>query len=424
MIWENIKLALGGLRSNKMRALLTMLGIIIGIGSVIAIVTVGNSLTSTVSESLVAMGGNNLQLSVDPRPDENGDYPNSYSYQESDLLSDEMLQAYEERFAQQIKAVVLTESGGAGKIQIGANTAKVNITGVNQGYFDAEKCELVAGRALNEKDQEGVRQVALVSDVLVDNLFGGDDQAALGQTIEVTESGGAVHELSIVGVYAYQTMSPLLGGSATVNKNTTTDLYLPLTTLHDMNGIAGGSYFWCEVVPAAGVDADAFQLRSEQFFEERYYKNNEQFLVTVYNLQNEMSSITSVLDTISLAIGVIAGISLLVGGIGVMNIMLVSITERTREIGVRKALGATNGAIRTQFIVESVVICLVGGALGILVGFGLGSLGASLIGAPARVDPGTVLVAVGFSMAIGVFFGYYPANKAAKLDPIEALRYE
>ena len=137
-----------------------------------------------------------------------------------------------------------------------------------------------------------------------------------------------------------------------------------------------------------------------------------------------MSSITSVLDTISLAIGVIAGISLLVGGIGVMNIMLVSITERTREIGVRKALGATNGAIRTQFIVESVVICLVGGALGILVGFGLGSLGASLIGAPARVDLGTVLVAVGFSMAIGVFFGYYPANKAAKLDPIEALRYE
>ena len=346
MIWENIKLALGGLRSNKMRALLTMLGIIIGIGSVIAIVTVGNSLTSTVSESLVAMGGNNLQLSVDPRPDENGDYPNSYSYQESDLLSDEMLQAYEERFAQQIKAVVLTESGGA------------------------------------------------------------------------------VHELSIVGVYAYQTMSPLLGGSATVNKNTTTDLYLPLTTLHDMNGIASGSYFWCEVVPATGVDADAFQLRSEQFFEERYYKNNEQFLVTVYNLQNEMSSITSVLDTISLAIGVIAGISLLVGGIGVMNIMLVSITERTREIGVRKALGATNGAIRTQFIVESVVICLVGGALGILVGFGLGSLGASLIGAPARVDLGTVLVAVGFSMAIGVFFGYYPANKAAKLDPIEALRYE
>ncbi len=423
MIWENIKLALGGLRSNKMRALLTMLGIIIGIGSVIAIVTVGNSLTSSVSESLVAMGGNNLQLSVDPRPDENGDYPSSYGYMESDLLSDEMLQAYQERFAQQIKAVVLTESGGAGRIQQGANTAKVNITGVNQGYFDAGKCELVAGRALNETDQEGARQVALVSDLLVENLFGGDAQAALGQTVEVTGPDGGVNEFAIVGVYAYQIMGPLLGGG-TVNKNTTTDLYLPLATVHEMEGIASGGYFGCEVVPAAGVDADAFQTRSEQFFEERFYKNNEQFQVTVYNLQNEMSSITSVLGTISLAIGVIAGISLLVGGIGVMNIMLVSITERTREIGIRKALGASNGAIRTQFIVESVVICLVGGALGILVGFGLGSLGASLIGAPARADLGTVLVAVGFSMGIGVFFGYYPANKAAKLDPIEALRYE
>ena len=423
MIWENIKLALGGLRSNKMRTLLTMLGIIIGIGSVIAIVTVGNSLTSSVSESLVAMGGNNLQLSVDPRPDENGDYIGNYGYMESDLLSDEMLQAYRERFARQIKAVVLTESWGAGRIQQGANTAKVNITGVNQGYFDAGKCELAAGRALNEADQEGARQVALVSDLLVENLFGGDAQAALGQTIEVTGPDGGVNEFSIVGVYVYQTMGPLLGGG-TVNKNTTTDLYLPLAMVHEMEGIASGGYFWCEVVPAAGVDADAFQTRSEQFFEERFYKNNEQFQVTVYNLQNEMSSITSVLGTISLAIGVIAGISLLVGGIGVMNIMLVSITERTREIGIRKALGASNGAIRTQFIVESVVICLVGGALGILVGFGLGSLGASLIGAPARADLGTVLVAVGFSMGIGVFFGYYPANKAAKLDPIEALRYE
>ena len=137
-----------------------------------------------------------------------------------------------------------------------------------------------------------------------------------------------------------------------------------------------------------------------------------------------MSTLTEMLDTIKLAVAAIAAISLLVGGIGVMNIMLVSITERTREIGVRKALGAPNSAIRVQFITESVVICLAGGALGIAVGIALGAWGAGMLGYPARPSITAIAIAVGFSMAIGVFFGYYPANKAAKLDPIEALRYE
>ena len=130
------------------------------------------------------------------------------------------------------------------------------------------------------------------------------------------------------------------------------------------------------------------------------------------------------LNTVKLAISAIAAISLLVGGIGVMNIMLVSITERTREIGTRKALGARQGDIRLQFITEAVVICLVGGALGVALGVGLGSAGAALLGTAAKPSLSAIAVAVGFSMAIGVFFGYYPANKAAKLDPIEALRYE
>lgn len=137
-----------------------------------------------------------------------------------------------------------------------------------------------------------------------------------------------------------------------------------------------------------------------------------------------LSTMAEMMSTVKLAVAAIASISLLVGGIGVMNIMLVSITERTREIGVRKALGARNSAIRVQFITEAVVICLVGGAVGIALGVGLGTAGASMLGYPARPSVAAMLLAAGFSMVIGVFFGYYPANKAAKLDPIEALRYE
>ena len=421
---DNIQLALASLRANKMRALLTMLGIIIGIGSVIAIVTVGNSLTATVNESLISMGGNNLQVGVEYRPDENGEYDYSVSMTQEDLLNDDMLEAFSRQFEQQTRAIVLRESmGDTGQAQDGRLYANVRLTGVNDGFFTAEKVDLVAGRPFRTQDYQGARRVAIVSDQLVDNMFQGDIEKALGQTLEVSLKE-SVESFAIVGVYHYQPQGLFLGGTPTATKDTTTDLYMPIYTEQQINGESGHYYSYFELVPQTGVDSDALVQRIQSFFEKSFYGTNQRFMVKAYNLQNEMESITSVLDTISLAIGVIAGISLLVGGIGVMNIMLVSITERTREIGVRKALGAPAGAIRTQFIVEAMVICLVGGVLGILAGLGMGAIGASLMGSPARPNPGVILAAVGFSMAIGVFFGYYPASKAARMDPIEALRYE
>ena len=161
----------------------------------------------------------------------------------------------------------------------------------------------------------------------------------------------------------------------------------------------------------------------ESFFAS-FYTRNESYTATASSMESMLEEMTGMLNTVKLAISAIAAISLLVGGIGVMNIMLVSITERTREIGTRKALGAPGFAIRMQFITEAVVICLVGGALGVALGVGLGAAGAGLLGYAAKPSLTAIGLAVGFSMLIGVFFGYYPASKAAKMDPIDALRYE
>ena len=171
-------------------------------------------------------------------------------------------------------------------------------------------------------------------------------------------------------------------------------------------------------------DVSAFTDEVEAYMNQKYYAANDKYEIHTVTMSSITNSMNSMVETVSVAIAFIAGISLLVGGIGVMNIMLVSITERTREIGTRKALGAKNSSIRMQFIIEAVILCLIGGLLGIAAGFALGAAAASVLGYAAAAPMAAILGSVVFSMVIGVFFGFYPANKAARLDPIEALRYE
>ena len=186
---------------------------------------------------------------------------------------------------------------------------------------------------------------------------------------------------------------------------------------------AGDGYQSITVVASSGTNVTAFVDVVGDYFAS-YYTRNDSWTVSASSISSLLESMTEILNQISLAISAIAAISLLVGGIGVMNIMTVSVTERTREIGTRKALGATNTAILTQFIIESIVLCAIGGVIGVGLGIGLGSVLSQVMGYSARPSVAAIIIAVAFSMAIGVFFGYSPAKKAAKMDPIDALRYE
>ncbi len=417
---ENISLALSGLRANKMRALLTMLGIIIGIGSVIAIVMVGDSMTNSMTSSLQEMGANNVQIGLQQRDSETGT-SYSVSMDEEDLISNSMIEAFQQDYADVVEAVSVQEGMGSGRVSEGHRYANVNLIGVNTGYQTANHIKLLNGRFISSKDEKGVKNVAVVSDKLVSNMFG-QSKDPLGQEIKVS-CGREIYTFTIVGVYRYQQNALMaMMGSATSEQDFITDLFIPIETMWKLTDSAEG-YYSINAMTRQGADSRHLAGEFEDYFN-RYYTRNEDYRIMAVSLDSLIDQYTSMMGTVQIAIAVIAAISLLVGGIGVMNIMLVSVTERTREIGTRKALGAKNSAIRMQFIVESVIICLIGGLIGIAVGMALGYGGAKLLGFPATPSLSAILIAVGFSMAIGIFFGYYPANKAAKLDPIEALRYE
>ncbi|WP_026835524.1 ABC transporter permease [Eubacterium xylanophilum] len=428
LILENIKLALASLAAGKMRALLTMLGIIIGIGSVIAIMTVSESLTNSISDSFQEMGASNVTVGVKQSESESETRSNGLKFgamsrrnsiEEEDRISDEMIREFKEKYKDEIEAISINESLGSGTVSKEDASANITLTGINAEYFTSEDITLLAGRKLSSSDISGNKSVIMVSDKLVETLFGGNNEAALSQKIGVNINN-VYYYYYIVGVYEYDDSGTV---ESTSDSEVTTSAYVPLTTgkeqMHSDDG-----YTQLTVVTSSKVtEVSSFADEIEDFFNQ-YYVDNDDYEISTSTMESLMESMNETIGNVSIAISFIAAISLLVGGIGVMNIMLVSITERTREIGTRKALGAGNGSIRLQFITESIILCLMGGILGIILGFILGAVAASILGYSASAPISAIMLSVGFSMVIGVFFGYYPANKAAKMDPIEALRYE
>ena len=376
LICENILLALAGLKANKSRAILTMLGIIIGIASVIAIMTVGSSINKSITSSMESMGVNNITVGLQQKSSTTEvsssgmmftSGPRSSSLSDDDYFTDEMINDLLEKFSGQISGISLSESIGSGVAEDVKLSANVSVTGVNSTYIENEELEILAGRAFIEQDYESARKVALVSDRFVENMFDGNNMAAIGKAVDILINN-RYYTYTVIGVYEY--VSSGMEVSTTSDSEVTTTLYLPLETAQEQTRMSG-KYQQFTVLTTSETSSSEFLDIIENYMNLMYYRNNESYQVSATSMETMVSTMTDMLNTISIAISIIAGISLLVGGIGVMNIMLVSITERTKEIGTRKALGATNGSIRIQFIMESIVICMIGGIIGICLGIGL-----------------------------------------------------
>lgn len=415
---ENIKLALASLKSNKMRAVLTMLGIIIGISSIIMITTLGNIMQKSITDTINSQGGSNLvgfQISMKP------DAPRNYVMTE-DFITDEMIQNISEHFDDDIKAIAIQTGYENGKTRHHREDLDLSVYAVNYGYIYTQSYEMIAGRYINEKDVTRKLNVCVISDKQAEKLYG-SVKSALGQTLNVKMLGSS-YDFTIVGVYEYKMTAMMSAMVNMTGEDWNNEVYIPYSTLDKFYNEFESVFYYYYVIVNDGVDPSAFCDEVTNYMNNRWYRNNDSVEIMSQTMESQMEMINQVLGIVSMVIAIIAGVSLVVGGIGVMNIMLVSVTERTREIGVRKALGAPNSAIRSQFIIESIIICMIGGFIGIIGGILLGNIAGLIVGTVAPPSVGAMVLAVSFSMAIGIFFGYYPANRAAKLDPIEALRYE
>lgn len=423
MLFENIKLALTGLMANKMRTFLTMLGIIIGIASVIAIMTVSDAMNKSVMNSMGDMGANVISVYLEQKSDQSGTAPagSSRAMKAKDYFSDRMLTDLQEKFTGRIEGISLTKSLGQMKVTDHKKYANIDLTGANAAEIRRKNLKLLAGHAFSDADYSGSKKIAMVSDRYVENLFGGDAQRALGKTVEAV-IGTKYYSYTIVGVYEYiQTDTGYSSGVS--RRDLRTVCYLPLETALQQSK-SGQLYDNFEIISTNGTDPETLSAAVANYLTERYYKDNDAYQPYSYSMKQQLRQMQSMLKTQKMAFMAVGAISLLVGGIGVMNIMIVSITERTREIGTRKALGATNGSIRLQFITEAIVVCVLGGLIGIAAGMGFGMAASQVLGYSGSPSvPGTFACLL-FSVVFGVFFGYYPANKAAGLNPIEALRYE
>ncbi len=407
LILENLKLALSAIRINKMRSFLTMLGMIIGISSVISIVSIGDTMRNVMAEQYKAVGSGLGYVYI---RSEDGYYSNSQTFTLDDI------EKIESTFKDNIDYHVTTKSSSKVNVVNGRNSASVSAVGIQDGYEKVTPTvKLIKGRMIDENDQKGEKMNIVLEETTANELFGNNEP--LGQKIKVlfdTSNGKETKEMNVVGIYKSE-KSPIM---KLLMGTDTKEAFIAESILTSPSGSYFSPYFYKN----SETNSAVFKERITNYIAR--IKNIKPENVVYYSAEEESGTIDNIMGGLSAAVGAIAAISLVVGGIGIMNIMLVSVTERTREIGIRKALGARTKDILMQFLIESAIISAIGGIIGTLLGAGVVMIGGTIVKVAVVIKPQIVIGAVVFSAVVGIFFGIYPAFKAASKDPIEALRYE
>ncbi len=412
-LWSTLRIALNALRVNKLRSTLTMLGIIIGVGAVITMLAVGNGAQARVEEQIKSLGSN-IMIIFPGSTTASGARGGAGSTQS--LTEDDAAAIVREVPEVQVAAPSMR---GSGQVIFGNSNWFTTFHGINNDYFEAREWPLAAGRDYEGPELSGAGKVAIIGQSVLAKLFGENalPEEAIGQTIRVRQV-----PFTVIGVLAKKGQSMLGSDQDDV-------VFVPLSTARNrlFGNQAGkqrriGSM---SVKTRDGASMAEAEEKIRSLMRQRHrLQQNQDDTFTIRNLTEILQAQEASSKILALLLAAVAGVSLLVGGIGIMNIMLVSVTERTREIGLRMAVGARARDILTQFLVEAVTLALIGGLLGVALGFGSSLAIGNFAGWRVEIDPDAVLLAVGFAAAIGVFFGFYPARKASKLVPIEALRYE
>lgn len=401
MFFETVKLALRAIRRNMLRSFLTVLGVVIGVAAVIAMVTIGNGTTAQVTAEISKLGTNLLFV----RP---GQFGPGRPSTEAKKFSERDVEAVREQIAG-LRAVAGINQSSQVAIYGGENH-QTTVTGTTSGYFIAQDWTIASGRTFLTSEERGGQAVCVIGETVRKELFG--STPALSQKIRV---GGVSCE--VIGTLEKK-------GQSGMGSDQDDIVVMPLKVFQ--RRIGGSSDVAAMILSAEdGVSTSKIQANVERLLRERrkiIAGRDDDF--TVNDMTQMASTLTGTTTLMTGLLGAVAAVSLLVGGIGIMNIMLVSVTERTREIGIRLAIGALEQQVLMQFLVEAVTLSLAGGVIGILLGLGLAYSAVSYMSVPFVTSPSVIILAFGFSAAIGMVFGYFPARRAAQLNPIDALRHE